>query len=139
MHVERISESFSDEPFLCQDELYEQTAAGQVLTHYTAAGIDDDGSFILPLHFHFLAHAKTIRAFLDGTGPTFSGHFRSSDSENIRNVKQGEVFVEVDTDHNMVVAKGSYGSKIRVREHFHFTVNANGDVTIDFEKVTSSC
>ena len=49
------------------------------------------------------------------------------------------MFVEVNTDHNMVVAKGSDGSKMRVREHFHFTINANGDVTIDFEKVTSSC
>ena len=36
--IEKISETFSDEPFLCQDELYEQTATGQVVTHYTAAG-----------------------------------------------------------------------------------------------------
>jgi hypothetical protein len=137
--VEKISESFSDEPFLCQDELYEQTATGHVLTHFTAAGIDDDGNFILPLHFRFLVHAKIVAVPLDGTGPTFIGHFRSSDSENIRSVRQGDAFVEVDTDHNMVVAKGSDGSKIRLREHFHFTFNANGDVTIEFEKVTSSC
>ena len=67
------------------------------MTHYTAAGIDDDGNFILPLHFHFLVSTKIVAVPLDGTGPTFTGHFRSSDSENIRNVKQGEVFVEVDT------------------------------------------
>ena len=59
--VEKINETFSDEPFLCQDELYEQTATGHVLTHFTATGIDDDGNFILPLHFHFLVHAKIAR------------------------------------------------------------------------------
>lgn len=136
--VGKVSETFTDE-FLCQDELYEQSGTGHALTHFTAAGIDDDGNFILPLHFHFLVHAKIVAAPLDGTGPSFTGHFRTSDSENIRNVKHGEVFVEVDTDHNMVVMKGSDGSKMKAREHFHFTVNANGDVTIDFEKVTSSC
>jgi hypothetical protein len=137
--VEKVTESFSDEPFLCQDELYDQTGTGHLLTHFTAAGIDEDGNFILPLHFRFLIHAKIVAVPLDGTGPTFTGHFRLSDSENIRDVKQGEVFVETDTDHNKVVARGSDGSKVTLQEHFHFTFNANGEVTVEFEKVTASC
>lgn len=137
--VEKVSESFSDEPFLCQDELYEQTGTGHLLTHFTAAGIDEDGNFILPLHFRFLIHAKIVAVPLDGTGPTFTGHFRSSDSENIRDVKQGEVFVETDTDHNKVVARGSDGSRVTFMEHQHFTVNANGETTVVFEKVRASC
>lgn len=137
--VERISETFSDEPFLCQEELYEQTGTGHLLTHFTTAGIDEDGNFILPLHFHFLIHAEIVAVPLDGTGPTFVGHFRSSDTESIRNVKQGDVFVETDTDHNKVVAKGSDGSRVRFQEHHHFTVNANGEVTIEFEKFRASC
>jgi hypothetical protein len=56
--------------------------------------------------FRFLIHARIVAVPLDGTGPTFTGHFRSSDSENIRDVKKGEVFVETDTDHNKVVARG---------------------------------
>jgi hypothetical protein len=71
--------------------------------------------------FRFLIHAKIVAVPLDGTGPTFTGHFRSSDSENIRDVKQGEVFVETDTDHNKVVARGSDGSKVTLQEYFHFT------------------
>jgi hypothetical protein len=137
--VEKVIESFSDEPFLCQDELYQTTATGHLLTHFTAAGIDEDGNFILPLHFHFLIHAKVVAVPLDGTGPTFTGHFRSSDTESIRNVKQGDVFVETDTDHNKVIAKGSDGSTVTLQEHHHFTVNANGEVTVEFEKVRASC
>ena len=58
--VEKFSETFSDEPFLCQEELYEQTATGQIVTHITAAGLDEDGNPILPLHFHFLIHAQVV-------------------------------------------------------------------------------
>jgi len=47
--------------------------------------------------------------------------------------------VETDTDHNKVVAKGSDGSRVRLQEHHHFTFNANGDVTIEFEKIRASC
>jgi hypothetical protein len=66
-------------------------------------------------------------------------HFRSSDSETIRSVKHGAVIAETDTDHNKVVAKRSDGSHLTFQEHYHFTVNANGGVTIEFEKVKSSC
>jgi hypothetical protein len=136
--VERLSETFSD-ALLCQNELYSITANGHVLTHFTAAGIDGDGNFVLPLHFHFLVHAKVVAVPLDGTGPTFTGHFRSSDSENIRDVKQGEVFVETDTDHNKVLMKGSDGSRVTLQEHHHFTENANGKTTVIFERVSASC
>jgi hypothetical protein len=79
-------------------------------------------------------HAKLVAVPLDGTGPTYTGHFRSSDSENIRRVK-GDVLAEVDTDHNKVILKGSDGSRIMLQEHFHFTVNANGELTAVFSKV----
>jgi hypothetical protein len=54
-------------------------------------------------------------------------------------VKHGAVIAETDTDHNKVVAKRSDGSHITFQEHYHFTVNANGGVTIEFEKSKSSC
>jgi hypothetical protein len=135
---EKISESFSDEAFVCQDELYEQTVTGQTLTHLTAR-TDANGIVVPPLRFHFLVHAKVVAVPLDGTGTTFTGHFRSSDSETIRSVKHGQVIAETDTDHNKVVAKGSDGSHLVFQELHHFTVNANGDVTIEFEKSKSDC
>ncbi len=138
-HVEKFAESFADEAFLCQDELYETSVSGHTLTHVTAASMDGNGNPIPPLHFHFLTHAKVVSVPVDGTGPTFTGHFRTSDTESIRNVKQGDVFVETDTDLNSVVAKGSDGSMVTLHEHHHFTFNANGEVTTEFEKVTASC
>jgi hypothetical protein len=38
-----------------------------------------------------------------------------------------------------VVAKGSDGSRAMFQENHHFTVNANGEVSIEFEKVKASC
>ena len=76
---------------------------------------------------------------IDGTGPTFTGHFWSSDSENIRSVKHGDVLVETDTDHNKVMLWGSDGTKVSLDEHHHFTFNANGAVTIEFDKATLDC
>ncbi len=135
---EKFSESFADEAFLCQDELYEQTVTGHLLTHLTAR-THEDGNVVPPLRFHFLVHAKVVAVPVDGTGTTFTGHFRSSDSETIRSVKHGAVIAETDTDHNKVVAKGSDGSHLAFQEHNHFTVNANGEVTIEFEKSKSDC
>jgi hypothetical protein len=136
--VERISETFSDEPFLCQDELYTISAHGFTVTHLTIE-TDDDGDFVPPLHFRFFVHAKVVAVPLDGTGPSFVGHFSTSDSENIRSVKHGDVLVETDTDHNTVVARGSDGSRVWLRESHHFTYNANRDVTVEFDKIAMSC
>lgn len=136
--TEKFSETFSDEPFLCQDEIYETTSTGHTVTHLTAR-TDANGNIVPPLRFHFLVHAKVTAVPLDGTGPSYAGHFRSSDSETIRSVRHGNVIAETDTDHNKVVAKGSDGSRVTLQEHHHFTVNANGEVSIEFDKVKASC
>lgn len=136
--VETLTETFSDE-FPCTDEIYNVVADVHIVEHFTAAGIDNGGNFILPLHFQFHIRGEVVAVPLDGSGPAFTGHFRSSDSENIRDVKQGEVFVETDTDHNKVQLTGSDGSRVILQEHHHFTVNANGETTVVFEKATASC
>jgi hypothetical protein len=131
-NVEKLSETFTDR-LLCQDDLYVISGNGHSVEHFTY--FEETGA----LHYHFLVHAKLVAVPLDGTGPTYIGHFRSSDSENIRNVKQGDVLVETDTDHNKTILKGSDGSRIFLQEHAHFTFNANGEVTVEFEKVRESC
>jgi hypothetical protein len=98
-----------------------------------------NGGFIPPLRFHLRETAKIVAVPLDGTGPSFTGHFWSSDSEIIRSVKKGTVYVETDTDRNHVILWGSDGTKVSADEHHHFTFNANGDVTIVFDKVTLNC
>jgi hypothetical protein len=91
------------------------------------------------LHFHLVEHAKVVAVPLDGTGPTYKGNFRSSDSESIRAVKHGDVLVETDTDLNRFVARGSDGSMAFIKQHAHFTLNANGEITVQFETESLIC
>ena len=136
-HHEKLSESFT-EPFACQDELYDITGTGHIVEHLTARP-GGDGSTDTPFRYHFAVHASMTAVPSDGTGPTYVAHFHSSDSETIRSVKNGELLVETDTDHNKMVAKGSDGSKVRFQEHHHFTINANGEVSVEFEQMKASC
>jgi hypothetical protein len=125
--VSTFSESFSDETFFCQDELYAVTANGHAVVHFTF--FEETGA----LHFHEVMHGKAVSVPLDGTGPSYTANFRNSDSENIRAVKHGDVLVETDTDFFRVVAHGSDGSRAFVTFHAHFTVNANGETTVHLE------
>ena len=136
--TETTSETFADEPFLCQDELYVQSGEGHLLVHLTAQ-TDEEGNPVPPFHFHLTEHAVVIAAPLDGTGPTYVAHLFFSDSESIRSVKNGTVDVETDTDLNHVVAKGSDGSMVFLQEHHHFTVTANGDVSVQFDQLITRC
>ena len=127
------SETYSDEPTLCQDELYTTTfSGGHSVVHVTY--FEDTGA----VHLHAISHAKVVAVPLDGTGPIYTGHTRNSDSENIRNVKRGEL-VEVDTDLDRFVAHGSDGSRAYGKTHAHFTFNANGVKTVDFDTTRMVC
>ena len=131
--VSTFSESFADERFVCQDELYEITVSGRVVVHFTY--FRDTGA----VHFHEFIVGKSIGVPLDGTGPSYAGTFRTSDSENIRAVKAGGVLVETDTDMDRVVAHGSDGSLAFMKFHAHFTVNANGELSVDFDTTRMVC
>jgi hypothetical protein len=131
--VSTFSESFSDEPFLCQDELYAQTVSGHGVVHFTF--FPDTGA----VHFHEDVHGKVVAVPLDGTGPTYTANFWSSDTESIRAVKSGDLLVEQDTDFNHVVARGSDGSRVLFDFHAHFTVNANGEMSVDFDTTRMVC
>jgi hypothetical protein len=85
------------------------------------------------LHFHEVIVGKVVAVPLDGTGPSYTGTFRVSDSENIRAVRHGDVLVEVDTDLDRAVLHGSDGSKAFAKFHAHFTINANGETTVQLE------
>jgi len=125
--VTTFSESFSDEPTLCQDELYTTTANIRAVVHFTF--FEDTGA----LHIHEVVVGKVVAVPLDGTGPSYTGNFRISDSENIRAVRHGDVLVEVDTDLDRAVLHGSDGSRAFAKFHAHFTVNANGETTVQLE------
>jgi hypothetical protein len=124
--VSTFSDSFT-ESFLCQDELYAITANGRTVVHFTF--FEETGA----LHFHLVDHGKAVAVPLDGTGPSYTSDFFALDLENIRAVKQGDVLVEEDTDLFRTVAHGSDGSRVFFYFHAHFTVNANGDTTVQLE------
>jgi hypothetical protein len=131
--VSTFSESFSDESTLCQDELYITTVDGHAVVHSTF--FEDTGA----LHFHEFARGQVVAVPLDGTGPSYTGSFRSSDSENIRAVRRGDVLVEVDTDLNRAILHGSDGSRAFAKFHAHFTMSANGQTTVQSETDRMVC
>ena len=133
---ETITETFSDEPVVCEDELYTITVNVRTLTHVTAR-LDANGDLAF-LRLTDQARGRFVGVPLDGTGPTYVGRFHTYDLETIRNVRQGTL-VETDTDHNKVIAKGSDGSHVTLHELHHFTIDAHGDVSIEFDKVTLNC
>ena len=133
-----FSESFSDGSTVCQEELYTTTVHGRTLTHLTAA-TDEQGHITFPLHLRDVTWGNVVAVPLDGTGVSYTGRFYYSDSENIRCVRHGRLFVEKDTDINKFMARGSDGSHVMLQEHHHFTINANGEVAIEFEKVRLIC
>jgi hypothetical protein len=124
--VSTFSDSFSG-PFECRDELYAINVNGHTVVHFTF--FEETGA----LHFVLVNHGQAVAVPLDGTGPSFTANFSASDLENIRAVKQGDVLVETDTDLIRTVAHGSDGSRILVMFHAHFTVNANGETTVQLE------
>jgi hypothetical protein len=123
---------YTDESTLCQDELYSTTFSGHTVEHVTY--FPETGV----LHYHLSAHAKVVSVPLDGTGPTYTGTTRLIERDNIRNVKRGEL-VAVETDLDRAVLKGSDGSKAFSFFHAHYTVNANGVQTVDFETERLVC
>jgi hypothetical protein len=130
--VSTFSDSFSG-TLDCQDELYAITANGHTMVHFTF--FDGTGA----LHLAVVDHGKAVAVPLDGTGPSYTANFSSHDSENIRAVKQGEVLVETDTDLIRTVARGSDGSRALIMFHAHFTVNANGETTVQLKTTRMVC
>jgi hypothetical protein len=125
--VSTFTERFT-EPFFCGGEPYAVTANVRVVIHFTF--FEDTGA----LRFHEVVHGKAVSVPVDGTGPTYTANFWNSDSESIRAVRRGSVLVETDTDHFRAVARGSDGSRAIATFHAHFTVNANGEMTVQFER-----
>jgi hypothetical protein len=130
--VSTFSDSFSG-PLDCQDELYAVSANGHTVVHFTF--FEETGA----LHFHLVDHGKAVAVPLDGTGPIYTSNFFDFDLENIRAVKHGDVLVEEDTDLFRTVAHGSYGSRSFFYFHAHFTVNANGETTVQLEMDRMTC
>jgi hypothetical protein len=112
--------------FLCQDEDYDVTVTGRMVIHLTYFP-DTDTAHVLSYDY-----GAIVAVPVDGTGPTYRGHFWDQDSDNVRVVKGGDILVEKDTDLFRSVAHGSDGSRAFAMMHAQLTVNANGETTVQY-------
>jgi hypothetical protein len=133
--VSTFSDSFTTEPgdIPCLNEPYALTASGHIIVHFTYFPDTDT------LHVFFHDHGTVVAVPANGTGPTYTGNFWDTDSNNVRVVKSGEVLVDKDTDLFRNVLHGSDGSRVFVMTHAQFTVNANEDTTVQFEVDRVGC
>ena len=132
-HEKKVTESFT-ETLHCvnNNELYDQTVVYNLLTRVTAAGIDEDGNYIPPFHVHSTQVGKVVAVPHDRTGPTYTGHFNDGSQLNVNQFDGPTVTF---TDRDKVTAKGSDGSRLNFHLLERITVNANGEVTVDFLRV----
>jgi hypothetical protein len=103
--------------------------------HITAAGRDAQGNLIPPFHVYSLFQGKFLDVPADGTGPTYTGHFIELSTFNARSLDE---FVGTYTSIEQGTARGSDGSKVRMHILTRYSVNAKGEVTVDFVKVKAA-
>jgi hypothetical protein len=131
-HSGKETGTFTDWLTCRGDQLYNYTMTSHELVHVTAAGVDKHGNYLPPLHFHHTFVGKFVAVPVDGTGPTFIGHSRDVE---MLNAKSFEEFVGTYSDQGRVIARGSDGSKIRFHVHVRYSVNAKGEVTVQFVRI----
>src|SRR5512141_2660067 len=90
--ISTFSEDFTGDGFPCQDEPYHVTANGIFVVHLTY--FPDTDTY----HVFVYDHGTVVAVPADGTGPTYTGKFWDTDSNNVRVVKRGDVLVDKDTD-----------------------------------------
>jgi hypothetical protein len=92
------------------------------------ACLDANGDPIPPYHITGTFTGTVTVVPQDPSLPTFTGHFATWFGEN-SNQKTFN-----DTDTFTVILTGSDGSTLKFHETAHITVNANGEVTVEFDK-----
>jgi hypothetical protein len=126
--------------FVCTgDQLYRLRTPANEVFHVTAAGQRPNGDYIPPFVILFSGFGRVLAVPVDGTGPTYTGHFKEGPEQII--VKQFPPFIGTYLDKEAVIVKGSDGSRLHLRHQVVFHVNANGKVIVDREifRPTTGC
>jgi hypothetical protein len=82
---------------------------------------------------YHLTGTVTGRFTFEVDGETFTGRFTQWFGENSNSKSFNGTFTFSAT------GRGDEGSRVHLRGVAHFTVNANGDVTVEFEKFNETC
>jgi hypothetical protein len=99
---------------------------GNLVNHVTFFTNSDEG-------WGTFTETGPVTATDDGTGVTYTGHATAWRSFNMNEQNQNDAFTLT------IHLTGSDGSAITVHETTVFTMNANGSVTVDFDKLSASC
>jgi hypothetical protein len=108
----------------CTGHVFTLTIDGNSVTHITFFPDGDE------LWFTFTETGKFTGT--DG-GVTYTGHFAVWVNQNVNEKNSNSTFTF------SVRAFGSDGSVIIGHEVVHFTMNANGDLTVEFDKPSITC
>jgi len=123
--TETIHEEFDTTEFdtVCSGAVVPIHVTGKSVFHITEF---DDGRY-------HLTGTQVGRFTTTDAGVTYTGRFTIWFGENSNTKSFNGTFTFSAT------GKGSDGSKLRLQGVAHFTVNANGDVTSEFERFTTDC
>ena len=123
--TETIHEQFDtvEHDTLCSGAVVPIQITGKSIFHITDFG---DGRY-------HLTGTQTGRFITTDAGVTYSGRFTIWFGENSNSKSFNGTFTFSAT------GKGDDGSKLRIQGVAHFAVNANGDVTSEFERFTVDC
>src|SRR5215208_6693329 len=132
---DKVTETFTDTLHCHPNEPSIVTVTAHATFHITAAGRDAQGKLLPPFHMHSLFQGKFLDVPADGTGPTYTGHFIELQTVNARSL---DGFVGTYTSIEQGTARGSDGSKVRMHVLVRYSVNAKGEVTVNFVKVKAS-
>jgi len=133
-HEKHVTETFVD-TLPCIGGTAQITVVANAVFHVTAAGIDDKGTpdqsddeLIPPYHIHGSETGTFVADPTDPAVQTYTGHFVNRFSENSNRPSINGSFTFV------VIGRGEDGSRLTFHETAHFTMNAHGDITVDFDK-----
>ena len=106
-------------------EIVSEDASGTVVNHVTFFPAGDE------VWATFTETGKVT--LLDSNNVTYTGHLTAWGNFNMNEQNSNNSFTLT------VQLKGSDGSSITVHEVQHFALNANGVVTVNFDRMTLSC
>jgi hypothetical protein len=99
---------------------------GNSVTHATFFSNSDEGWFTF-------TETGSVQGIDDGTGVTYSGHATAWGNFNMNERNANSAFTLT------IHLSGSDGSSITAHETTVFATNANGDITVNFDKLNLTC
>jgi hypothetical protein len=130
VHEHKATETFT-EVFPCignGQELATITTVENGVIHVTAAALGPNDELIPPYHITGTFTGTFTAVPQNPSLPTFTGHFTTWFGENSNQKTFNGTFTFT------IIATGSDGSTLKFHETAHVTVNAQGEVTVEFDR-----